>query len=240
MRGGAFTDYKIRIREVVALVRLSLDQGDAELGSTIAKGAVVMTAAALERFINDAVRAVCRSIGTPRWDKLTVGHRRYLHRQFALRMQSVGSAVLIPGSAVEKNEAKLRELLETCTAAMQNPSTWQHEVDFGMFMGGQAAPDKIENILGQFDGTGRGIYGLLADRGWDKQAILRSLAQLVDARHGVAHALEGAPSVSPGDARVWLVCSYWLAVHIDDFLSFAHSGKFPHTRAEAGEGTRPR
>jgi hypothetical protein len=236
VRASAFTDYRVRIREAIALVRVALGERNPVMACAHAKGAVVMTAAALERFVNDAAREACKSIKHTKWAELTPGHRRYLCRQFALRLQSASKSILEDGNDIDTNEGRLRKVLETCAVGMAAPDQWAHVVDFGMFMEGQAAPEKIDKVLGQFDGTGRGIYGLLKSRGWDKEALLRSLSQLITARHGVAHALPEAPSVSPRDAQAWLVSSFWLAVHIDDFLAHAPSGRFPLARSDRETG----
>jgi hypothetical protein len=187
-----------------------------------------MTAAALERFINDAVGCACRAVTATHWSELVPGQRRYLFKQFAFRLHRAADSLLKTNKIIDRLKGKLQQSITDCATALTNPSTWSDSVELGMFLDGQAAPERIATIVGQFDGTGCGIFDLLEDRGWDKAAILRSLTQLIDARHGVAHALQGAPAVSPQDARSWLVSSCRLAVHIDDFLKFAPAGVFPH------------
>lgn len=215
---NAFLDYTTRMREAVALLRLGLRSAQAEEACACSKGATVLAAAALERYINDAVSEACQSLRVSSWDELSEGYRHYLCQQIARRLSAVGESLVESDRAVPVKEQSLKKLLAQCGDAFADPSTWPHHPRFGMFMESAAAPDKVMGTLSPFVRDKAGFLVAFDGRVWDHHGMFRALQQLVDARHGVAHALPEAPQIGPKDVQNWLVTSYWLARRIRAFL----------------------
>lgn len=217
MRSPAYADYLIRLREAIELVRLGLKSENAVAASACAKGAAVLGAAALERYINDAIRQACQRLKTSKWEELAEGQQQYLTKQMAARLGDMSSD--FPPDASEKRRGRLKALLDQCIGAFQNPATWPHLPEFGMFVEGLQEPARINALLRTFHPKGDNFLDGLTQRGRDKNALTAGLSGLIDARHTAAHALPDGPSPSPKDSQAWLVQSFSLAREIDAYLA---------------------
>ena len=219
-RSGAYLDYVERYAEVSALLRVARSAKDARLASAAAKGAIVLAAAALERYVNDAIRQACARVKIARYELLSEAQQGYLCSQIARRLATFDRADGDYRSFDAARRESLRQALTDSLDAMADPSKWQHSPDFGLFMDGAAAPTKIASVLRDFDPSSQDIFAPLDQRPLGRGAVLRSLSQLVDARHDAAHAKTLAMP-SPTDAQGWAVAAFWVARLIETFLAKA-------------------
>jgi hypothetical protein len=216
MSSAAYSDYVNRLREAISVLRLGLATSDPVTASGCAKSATVLAAAALERFINDAIRIACQQLNVATWDELAQGQQSHIAAQMATKLKIVADGCL-PESTPSKRYS-LRKALEQCLKGLENPSTWPQQADFGMFMEGVQEPERINGILRSFDTRGRNLFSEIEKHGKDRAALAAGLTQLIDARHSAAHALQSSNPPSPKDAQVWIVQTFWLAREIDDYL----------------------
>lgn len=214
---AAFADYQQRFRGLTALLRAALEAEDPVLATASAKGAIVLAAAAVERFMNDALRQACQRMQVDRYDSLSESQQAYLSAQVARRIAMFDNEDGAIKSFNADRRQKLRAAIVECAEAFNNPSAWPHMPDFGMFMDGTGAPEKINAVIKDFDPERRSFFDELDRRPAGRAAFIRALTELVDARHNAAHA-KPATDPSPSDARGWIVSSYWLTRAIEGYL----------------------
>ncbi len=205
----AFMDYQQRFRSVATLLRAALRSQDPLFASASSKGAIVLAAAAAERFLNDVLRQACQRVRADRYDQLTDGQQAYLCAQVAHRIQLILAPSEDIGSFKLVRRDKLISTVSECAEAFRKPSTWVHLEDFGLFLDGAAAPAKINAVIRDFDPNRGSFFDSLESKKAGKSEFVRSLTELIDARHNAAHA---KPSIdpSPSDAKNWIVSSFWL------------------------------
>ncbi len=218
MQTGAFRDYTYRFREAVLLLRIALLSSIPATASAAAKGATVLAAAALERFINDAINQACRRISARSWDDLPEGQKKYLCQLMARRMSNASQVVLDANDTFAKKQQSFRKATEECLEGFSDPSAWDHHPEYGLFSDAKAEPDRLDRILRNFDPQDRSFYEFLSGDVSQRAEYLNALKQLIDARHGVAHALPASTPPWPTDVKSWLVASFWLARRIEAFL----------------------
>jgi hypothetical protein len=216
-RSAAYLDYLERYRQAVALLLATRNSSDPVLAGAGAKGAIVLAAAALERFMNDAVRQACQRLTVLNYAELSPGQQSYLCAQIARRIGVFGDDRGDYRNFNEQRRSALRNAVGECMAAFNDPSTWQHISEFGLFLDGAAAPAKIASILRDFAPDGPDVYIPLDERGSGRATALRLLSQLVDARHDAAHA-KSMSVPSPSDAQSWIANSFWIARLVEFFL----------------------
>lgn len=224
-RSSAYQDFSERFREAVTLLKVAFSASEGSdsnpvLASAAAKGAVVLVAAALERFMNDALRQACQRLKISDYDHLSDGQKSYLCAQIARR---IGAFATEDGDYRGFNQARRESLavaVQECASALSNPSRWQHMPDFGLFLDGAAAPDRIAAVLRDFDPQLTDVYGDLDSRAGGRGVILSALSQLIDARHDAAHA-KSQSSPSPSDARIWITGAFWVTRLVERALVFA-------------------
>ena len=217
-RSEAYGDYRTRFKQATRLLKQGKASSDATLAAACSKGAVVLAAAALERFMNDAIAQACRRLDVKNWDELSDGHKAYFADQMARRLRWRIVAILDDKKNLESERTKLKNTAQLCVDAFRNPSTWPHSTEFGMFMEGSAAPSKINGILKSVHSEGADFFEQLSKHPIGRGTFVSGLTELIDARHAAAHALPDRADPSPGDAQAWLVLSFWLARQIDRFL----------------------
>lgn len=210
----AFLDYQQRFRALAPLLHVALDSNSPMLATAAAKGAIVLAAAAIERFMNDVLREACESVRVGDYAALSDGQQSFLCVQIARKVRAFdvhdgGVKAFTP----EKRQ-RLRQAVIDCAKAFEDPSSWIYLSDFGMFMDGAGAPEKINAVLRDFDPERRSFFDTLETRAGGKIVFIRALAELVDARHNAAHA-KSATDPSPRDAQGWIVSSYWLVRAIE-------------------------
>lgn len=213
-RSPAYQDFSVRFREAVTLLKVSFDASGGAgsnpmLASAAAKGAVVLVAAALERFMNDALRQACQRLKVSDYEHLSDGQKSYLCAQIARR---IGAFATADGDYRGFNQVRRESLalaIRECASALNDPSLWQHMPDFGLFLDGAAAPERIAAVLRDFEPRLVDVYVDLDSRAGGRGVILRALSQLIDARHDAAHA-KSQSSPSPSDARTWIANTFWV------------------------------
>lgn len=220
MSSNAFADYAIRKAKVDYFQTIASTSLDAEQASLYAECAAVLACAALERYLNDVLEEYCAAFNETSWGDLSPGRQRYLLRHVAIRMQHKSSGFTAISQPSPSECAGLVRFAKECCEAMDNPSTWRHFSDFGMFGEGSSSPSKIVSVLRAFDSDGRSITTYIDDVGHDCAAVMQSLTQLVDTRHATAHALKGSSPPSPSDTGIWINASFALVGAIDAFLGF--------------------
>ena len=221
MRSLAYRDFLQRSSEARLLIRKAAAAMSPREASALSKGAVVLAAASLERYVNEVLGEKCRTISASSWPELTDGQRQYLAYQIASRARAVSERLTrretdkrdLSESSISRLEASLKE----CLAAFDNPSTWSRHRDYGPFMEGAAEPARIDGTIRMFLPTGTGLFDFAASRGRDRAALATALTALIDARHRVAHALQGQDP-GPGDVRVWLVLAFILVREIEEVV----------------------
>jgi hypothetical protein len=221
MPSDALVDFRYRMQEpgdLLSQARLSMRPRDA---SMYTKCAIVLAAAALERYMNDVLEEACREIKESSWQDLSEGRQRYLLRHVAIKMAERAQLFVDKGHASPSDCAALVRFVEACREAVVDPSTWTYFSDFGLFGEGTNAPEKIDAVLRAFDAAGRGLYAFMEDRGAELPRVIPGLKQLVDARHGAAHALTGIEAPGPTDGEEWIGCASIVAEEVDVFLDFA-------------------
>jgi hypothetical protein len=218
-RSEAYGDYRTRLRQAIRLLRVGKETADAPLAAACAKGAVVLAAAALERFMNDVIAQACRRLQVDDWSKLSEGHKIYFVDQMARRLRKRVNSILDDnGSRLDSERRRLQSAVQACVDAFQKPTTWSHTPEFGMFMEGSAAPNKVNAVLRSVHADGADFFTRLEERGKSRRTFLSGLTELVDARHAAAHALPERADPSPTDVQVWVVLSFYLAREIDIYL----------------------
>lgn len=217
-RTEAYGDYCERLRESLELLRVASGARDQRLASGSSKGAVVLAAAALERYMNDAVLHVCRTLSVDKWEELPSGTQSYLIQQFARRLEKMTTPVLESSPVAEKKAARLRKVVEACTNGFARPANWDHHPQFGLFKSGDTAPERIGGALNRFAAGERELFDLLDERKAGREAFMRALSELVEARHAAAHALPDRANPGPKDAQSWIVSSFWLVRVIEQFV----------------------
>lgn len=220
MTSDALKDFQVRKDEFDALLTVARDSRDPTAAAMYSKCAIVLACAALERYMDDVIKEVCRNFDEQTWTDLSEGRQRYLLRHMALKMSERANVFIEKNRVVESDCEHLAEFVRTCGIALDNPSTWMYFSDFGIFGEGTNAPNKIDAVLKAFDSDGRSLYKFIEDFGEDIGLLLRNLQQLVDARHSAAHAKKGADSPGPSDASVWVGCAVTMAEKVDEFLRF--------------------
>lgn len=208
----------------------ALDASTPEAAGALAKGAAVLTAASLERYVNDFLSALCRMTAVEEWSHLSEGQQRYLAFQIAQRVRSVALrlATRRRRDVTDRARARLSNALQEGVAAFANPSTWKHHRAYGMFMDGAAEPARLDSTLRLFLPEDIGFFDAVAERGRDRGAMATALEGLIDARHRVAHALVG-PTVGPNDIRLWLRLMRVLVREIETVL-WSPLGKCEHLK----------
>jgi hypothetical protein len=219
-RSEAYGDYCTRLRQATRLLQQAkANSGDATLAVACSKGAVVLAAAALERFLNDVIAQACRRLNVDTWAELSDGHKTYFADQMARRLKSRVIAMLDDNKKVfESERMKLKNAVQLCVNAFENPSTWPHSTEFGMFMEGTTAPNKINSILRSVHSSGADFFERLDQHSTGKATFVSGLTELIDARHAAAHAIPDRADPSPGDVQAWLILSFWLVREIDSYL----------------------
>jgi len=233
---NAFSDYAIRKAKVDYVQSNALTSLDPEHASLYAECAAVLACAALERYLNDVLEEYCAAFNETSWGDLSPGRQRYLLRHVALRMQQKSGSFTAISQPSPSECAGLMRFAKECCDALNNPSTWRHFSDFGIFGEGSSSPDKIVSILRAFDSEGRNITTYIDDVGHDYRAVMQSLAQLVDTRHATAHAIKGSSPPSPSDTGIWIDASFALVGAIDAFLGFVPQDKPIEQPTAAGGG----
>ncbi len=84
-------------------------------------------------------------------------------------------------------------------------------------MDGAGAPEKINAVIRDFDVGRDNFFDSLEKHAVGKNAFVRALSELIEARHNAAHAKPGTDP-SPSDAKGWIVSSYWLVRAIDSYI----------------------
>jgi hypothetical protein len=218
-RSEAYGDYRTRLRQATRLLKHGKASADATLAVACSKGAVVLAAAALERFMNDVIAQACRRLNVPNWTQLSEGHKAYFVDQMARRLRWRVTAILDENKkGLESERMKLKNAVQLCADAFNDPRKWPHSTEFGTFMEGAAAPNKINGILRSVHSEGADFFERLEQHPTGKAVFLSGLTELIDARHAAAHALADRADPSTGDAQAWLVLSFWLAREIDVYL----------------------
>jgi len=219
MSSNAYGDFATRLREPLLLIRDSLAAVDAVRATALSKGASVLAAAAVERYVNDVVIELCSKLAAATWEELTEGQQRYMARQLARSLYAPVRRIHRKGELTAKRRAKLRAVVAQCEAAFGSPAMWQHVPEYGVFMEGAAEPERVAATLRIFDGDGRSLFAFAAGRGLDSGALARALTSLIDARHQAAHANKGTVP-GPTDVRIWILLSLVLVRQVEVFLGF--------------------
>lgn len=218
MRSPAYHDFCIRLKEAIFVVRRALGSNSAPEAAAFSKSATVLIAAALERYVNEVLNHAYSRLHVSTWDELPDFAQRHLVGQIAMRLRPTIEAVDSSASVTKSRCRKLRELIEEAAGALSDPSSWPHSPEFGMFMDGAAAPDKINAVLRGFNAEGKTLFEFLAGRGWDLAFLGRALTDLVDARHAVAHAIPDRAPPGPKDSSRWGVVAFIIVRGIESYL----------------------
>lgn len=216
MSSVAFGDYSVRMREVSLLLDRAKREAEPVMSVALAKGAAVLAAAALERYVNDVVENLCKQITAKTWEQLPEGQKRYLAFQIARRLYTTSRSVFRKGDSSPKARKKLARAVREASAAFTDPSQWSYHRAYGMFMDGAAEATRVDHTLKAFDDTGRGLLDFIEGRGGDRGAVVVALKSLVDTRHSAAHALPGS-TASTKDIRQWVRLSLVFARHIEAY-----------------------
>jgi hypothetical protein len=218
-----YADYKIRLREPIQLARSALEASAASnqvLATAAAKGAVVLAAAALERFLADGVEEYVRHNTPSTWGGLAPLQREHLIRNIAYRMGRSSRRIWKTGNTHVPAEMAFRTMLQSCIDALGDPTKWSQKPRFVM-LGDKPSlePARIEEILSKAHIHGVGCSNHIRATGSDPGPLYRSLSSLVESRHTVAHALTGRSHPGPADAATWIRSSFRLARHIAAYLA---------------------
>jgi hypothetical protein len=219
MLSAAYRDYASRMVEPRVLVRDALEAREATRAAALSKGAAVLAAAALERYINEVIVELCGKVAATEWKDLTEGQQRYMARQISRALYVPVRAVHRKGEDTRSRRDRLQKVVQRCATGFDDPSSWKHSAEYGLFMDGAAEPEKIQAALRDFDSGGRKLFDFVDQRSGDRAAIARSVSSLITARHQAAHALRGVAS-GPTDVRAWIVLSLILVRHIEAYLGF--------------------
>jgi hypothetical protein len=219
VRTDAYGDYVVRLREAITVLEVGLASERPSLASATAKSAAVLATAALERFVNDTVVHTCARIMKASWTSLSLGHRRYLCRQMARRLEPIVRSIAGDEQLSDEAAGRFRGLLADCGSAFENPSSWRDHQAFGLFTNAANEPERLNRIVSEFGPDGSTLFTWMEVQGRSVGVFARALSDLVEARHGAAHALAGSPAPGPKDAQAWIVLSFWLVRSIEAFLS---------------------
>jgi len=216
----ALGDFEVRKSEFDSLLTLAAESLDPQSATMHSKCAIVLACAAFERYMNDVLEEACSNFDETSWKDLSPGRQRYLLRHMALAMSERAGSFTGKTQIDESDCDKLTKFVRACDETLDDPSTWQYFSDFGLFGEGTKAPDKIDSVLRAFDSDGRSLYAYIKDSGVDLSSLIPGLQQLVDARHGAAHALKEFTPPGPSDAAEWVDCAVTMAQKVDSFLEF--------------------
>lgn len=220
MSSDAYADFVFRFRRTALLVRLARSGSDPETATVSAQGAVVLAAAALERYINDVLREATERIKVDSWDQLATGHKNLLTLQVATHLRGILQDFPQSGKVKDKRQGSLRKAVETCAGAFESPKSWPHFREYGLFLEAATEPDRLIAALRTFDLLERDFGSYVEEIGHDRRALFSSLTELIDARHAAAHALPDRMPPSPGDVQLWVIRSASLVRAIERFLGF--------------------
>lgn len=173
MASNAYSDYKVRKSKVNAMQSMAISSLDSTLSSLYAECAAVLACAALERYMNDVLEECCTNFNETSWDDLSPGRQRYLLRHIALRMENKSGTFSTAQQLKPSDCTDLIRLVNECSEALANPSTWHYFSDFGIFGEGSSSPEKIISILRAFDSNGRSIADFLEESGNDRSSIMQ-------------------------------------------------------------------
>lgn len=219
MRSPPYLDFCIRLREAVLLVRVAKRSNEPVMATACSKSAAVLVAAALERYVNDALDLACRSIDVEAWDELPTGVQSFLVAQIARRLREATKSIQSPVDAMKGPAgSRVRAAVRDASQAFDNPSSWRHLPQFGMFMDGAALPDRLNGLLRDFRPDGKQLFERLQERGLDRGVFGRSLTDLIDTRHAAAHAIPDRSPPSPNDVSAWVSITFRLVREIEVYL----------------------
>jgi hypothetical protein len=221
MRSPAYADFVVRLREAILLIRLAKGTLQSDVAAACSKSAAVLLAAALERYVNAALHHTCQQIRVTEWEKLSSGVQKFLCTQISRKLSSVIKEIDLSGDVTGKNERRLRQAIIQADAAFSDPSTWNNYPEFGAFMEGAAAPERLNAVLRNFHPDGEVLFETLGSRGQNRSWLGRSLTDLVDTRHAVAHAIPDRTDPSPNDVATWAVVTFIITRGIEEYLEFA-------------------
>lgn len=216
-RTAAYLDYQERFRQASSLLSQARGTSDPVFAGAAAKGSIVLAAAALERFMNDAVRQACQRLKSNDYAALSDAQKSYLCVQIAKRIANFLDDDGDYRRFTEQRRLALQNAVTECVDAFGDPSTWPHIPEFGLFMDGAAAPEKIAAVLRDFAPGSVDVFVSLDGRALGRATALRALSQLIDARHDAAHA-KSMSVPSPSDAQSWITNSFWIARLVETFL----------------------
>ena len=205
MRSPALLDFNVRFQEAVQLVHLGRKSDDPGIASACAKSATVLLSASLERFANDSLDQACRSTKVNSWEGLPKGIRTFLVGQISRKLSEVSTSARSVRKVKETHANRLREAVSAASSAFQNPSSWDYLPEFGVFLEGAAAPQRLDALLRDFRSDGKGFFDMLQERGRNRHVLARSLTDLIETRHSVAHAQHNRLGPSPNDVAGWAV-----------------------------------
>ena len=224
MRSPPYSDFIVRIREAILLVKAAKRSTDPLLASACSKSASVLVAAALERYVNDALDHASRVNHATSWEDLQDGFRAILVAQIARRLHEATGSIQSPTEASElKKEKSLRTAVNDSAQAFDDPSSWSYMPQFGVFMDGAAAPNRLNATLLRFRPDGKKLFNRIEERGLDRRAYARALDELVRTRHATAHADPDPGPPSPNDVATWLSITFRLVREIEEYLREALS-----------------
>jgi hypothetical protein len=219
MPSVAYSDYTQRLKEPFYLIRGAIAASESLSAGAMAKGASILSAAALERYMNDVIVEQCEAVKVDSWTELSEGQKRYFARAVARPLYVAARAVRVDRGANVSKRDKLRGLTSKGSLAFERPATWDEFPRFGVFMKGAASPEKIDRFLMMFDPQGRSFSQFLAARNRDRRSLFIGLTELIRARHTAAHAKQGTHP-GPVDIRDWMVLSWRLTREIEAYLGY--------------------
>lgn len=216
-RSPGYTDFSVRLKEVISLLRLA-KKSPAFEASICSKSASVLLAACLERYVNDAIDHSCRQISTDDWAQLPDGVKKFMIAQFSRRLANISDVEASPSAASISDGNKLKAVTQQVVKAFEDPSSWNHLPEHGPFMEGATAPDRLSAILSSFRTDGETIFEQLEAAGRNRGHFARSLTDLIESRHSVAHAIASSNTPSPSDVTGWVAVTFHLARQIEIYL----------------------
>jgi hypothetical protein len=218
-RSLAYRDFASRASEARLLAVKAANAETPSIAAALAKGATVLTAAALERYVNDFLSERCKRIDSSTWAELSEGEQRYLAHQMAVHVQGKARPLVSKRrrDLSEPKRSNFTKALEDALAALKKPRLWSRHRDYGLFMTGAAETRKLDSALSPYLASGERIFDRIAARGVDRKALTTALEGLIDARHRVAHAVSGPP-ISPRDIVVWLSLARVLVRQIEAII----------------------
>lgn len=211
----------MRLREAILLVKTAKASNDPVMAGACSKSATVLVAAALERYVIDALHHACHSIKVDTWNDLPTGFKSILVAQIARRLRKTTELIRSPGDASDSNTAKLHSIVGDSSQAFSNPSSWTYEPRFRTFGDGAKTPAQLNAILREFRPDGKNLFDRLEERGLDKARFARALMELVNTRHATAHATPYQSPISPSDISSWLGIIFRLVREIEHYLGEA-------------------